>query len=142
MTDADATNYPSFPRGFVKNVFQHHCVPACRCGHQSLSRLAQGKGTFVVLHRKVRHHDPIYLVTEGSRFGLAVVSGAFTIVCAAFPQWHDVIVGQIHIVSEIHDVTCVCILFSVCQCHGTETEQPRPNLQVRVQTLSPCRELI
>lgn len=104
MPDADASNNSGFPCRFVQNVLQHHGVLAQTrgCDHQSLCRLAQGDATFVVLHRKVRCHDPINVITEGSRFGSAGVLGFFTVVCASSPQRHDVIIGQVYIVADIH----------------------------------------
>lgn len=93
MPDADASNNSGFPGRFVQNVLQHRSVlaPTRGCDHQSLSRLAQGEGR---LHGEVRRRDPIYMVTDGSRFGFAV--------CAAFPQRGDVFIGQIHIIADIH----------------------------------------
>lgn len=100
-------------------MFQHRSVLARtqRCDHQSLSRLAQGKGALVVLHRVVHHHAPIYVVAEGSWF-------RFARVCTSFPQRSDVIVGQIHIIAEIHcPKVCLCPLYYLCH-----------NLQVSANT--------
>lgn len=71
VPDADASNNSGFPGRFVQNVLQHRSVlaPTRRCDH--LSRLAQGEGRLVVLPGEVRLSDPIYMVTEGSRFGFA-----------------------------------------------------------------------
>lgn len=84
-------------------MLQHHSVLARTwwCDHQPLSRLAQGKRALVVLHREVRCHDSIYVVTSGSGFPRVLRTPA--IVCAASPQRSDVIVGQIHVITDIHD---------------------------------------
>lgn len=106
MSDADASDNSGLLGGFVQNVLQHHGIlaPTRGCHHQLLSGLAQGEGTLVVLHGEVRHHDPIDVVTEGSWFGFAHVLVFFTTVRAAFPQWGDVFIGQVHIVADIHGV--------------------------------------
>lgn len=105
MPDADTPDNSGLLGGFVQNVLQHHGVLAPTRGrnHQPLSRLAQGEGALVVLHDgEVRRHDPVDVVTEGSRFWFARVLGFFTTVRAAFPQRGDVFIGQIHIVADIH----------------------------------------
>lgn len=102
MSDADASDDSGFPGGFVQNVLQHHSVlaPTRGCDHQSLSRLAQGERRPVVLHGELRPHDPIYVVAEGSWSWFARVLGCF--VRAPFPQRGDVLIGQIHIIADIH----------------------------------------
>lgn len=103
MPNADASDHSRFPGRFVQNVLQHRDVLALgrSCDHQSLGRLAEREGR-TVLSGEIHRHHPVDVVTERSLSDSDGVRGFLAIVRAAFPQWSDVFIGQIHLVADIH----------------------------------------
>lgn len=103
MPDADASDHPRLPGRFVQNVLQHRHVLALagRRHRQSLNRLAEREGGTGPSGAVCRHR-PVDVVAERSLSDSDGVFGFVAIVRAAFPQRGDVVIGQIHIVADVH----------------------------------------